>query len=663
MENLKNSLQHFAIGLLWSGTAVFHYWSINGKLHHISSFFLEIPLFIVIGALLYWGIAFALVCKKTKTQNSLLSVQLALSVFFLFIGPHRQLNQVIHGAVFIAYISCLGVFISWLFWKFHRKAKPTILVFLVVFGVSRAYESLVILNQQFQEYQHLQQSFSQDSIQKFLGQFQDDSFKHPFNIYQLSIDSYPNLVGYQRFGIDNSAFYQWLEDKNFKTYPHAASNGYDTFRTLTMMWIMKLIYPKPHQKELLTYDAYFGKNEVFARLTNQNYMIYCHYPCTTHEKSPKPAVLSNLKSTDDAIIYSFFTRYLLAYYFSNEVVEWFVGQRDALPKGTATHIQHYYNAIADLEIAKKQTAYKQGYIFLHDNWQRTRTQEGLEEVNFEVKTIIDDILKRDPQSIIIVSSDHGSRPEWTTPYTDLPIHNFGVMQAIRWPKVCERFKSVEQITGVNFFRYIFACLNDWEVPRHLEPDDGYMESLSRNDNKYFGLFLNVKDGKFLDLPQDVSGAMSHQEIKTIFANVKQQNQFHQKLYSAKGEAIINSTTKRYFCRANRLCINAPSQILYPLTGKESLLTFKYGLEKELAGQHKGVCFQVDLKNQQKTLNVWQDCILNQDQSQKIGKKAAIQIPTGQYQSILFKSYCLNGECVEAKASWGGDLFYEDFQIR
>ena len=651
-----------AIGLLWSSTAVLHYWSINGKLHHISSFFLEVPLFIVSGTLLYWGIAFALIFKRPKYQNPFLSIQLGLSVFFLFIAPHRQVNQVIHVGIFITYISLLGLFISWLCWKFDRKVKPMILIFLIVFGAARAYEAMIILKQQFQENQHLQKSFSQASVQKFLNQFQDDRFKHQFNIYHLSIDSYPNLIGYQRFGIDNSPFYQWLESKGFTTYPNAASNGYDTFRSLTMMWIMKLVYPHQSQKNLLTYDAYFGKNEVFARLTNQNYMIYCHYPCTTHEKAPKPAVLSNLKSTEDAIVYSFLTRYLLAYYFSNEVVEWFVGQRDAMPQGTATHIQHYYDAIQDLEIAKNQTAYKQAYFFLHDTWQRTRTKQGLEEVNVETKTMIEDILKRDTKSILIVSSDHGSRPEWTTPYTDLPIHNFGVMQAIRWPKACQRFNDVKQMTGVNFFRYIFACLNDWKEPRHLEPDDGYMESLSRNDNQHDGLFLNVKDGKFLDLPQDVSGKMSQQEIKKIFANAQQHNQFHQKLHSAKGEAMINSTTKRYFCRPNRLCINAPSEVIYPLDGTESRLMFKYGIEKELANKHKGICFQVNFKNQQTTLNVWQECILHQDASGEITQTAKISIPSNQFEQILFKSSCLNGECVEVKSSWGGDLFYEDFQI-
>ncbi len=657
MKHFKSSLSHFFVGLLWSGTAVLHYWSINGKLHHILSFFKEALPIIVVGAVLYWLLSFFILCKATKNPQRWLSVQLGFSIFFLFIGPHRQLNHTIHGLLFLTYVSILGFLVIWLCWRFHQKVKPLIFIFLLAFGASRAYESLVFLNEQYQDYQALKASFSRESAKEFLDKFkQHDDFQHKFNIYQLSTDSYPSLVGIKRFGIDNSDFYQWLDEKGFRTYPNAASNSADTFRTLNMMWRMELSFPE--HLENLTYESYFGKNEVFARLINQNYAIYCDYPCTAHERSPKPPIFANLKPASGTnTTYSFFTGYFFGYYFSNELVEWLAGPRDAMPNETGAYVDSYLNAQADFQLLKQAGLVENTYIFLHNITEFPRLQSIAESINSGLKTIIEDILKKDPGSMIIVSSDHGNRPEWTVPYGDIPLHNFGVIQAIYWPQVCRRFRDVEVLTGVNFFRYIFACLNGWKKPKHLEPNDGHMVYVSKNADfqKYNGIFLGVKNGKFLDYPKEINGKFSQQEIIELLTDSSQHNIFTKKLYSVEGESAINSTGLRHLCDGGKsLCIMAPSEVIYPLEGDESHLSFSYGIEENaLSNQHEGIYFQIFLKSSNKEEKIWESFI---EPQQRYVKNASIEIPMNTFQEIRFKNSCPK-QCVEAWGLWG------DFKIR
>jgi hypothetical protein len=79
----------------------------------------------------------------------------------------------------------------------------------------------------------------------------------------------------------------------------------------------------------------------------------------------------------------------------------------------------------------------------------------------------DRILADDPDAVIIVQADHGSRLsfDWMTPYEDsLPSmfnERFSVLNAIRLPERC-RNDSIEGLPLVNTYRLVFACLADSE---------------------------------------------------------------------------------------------------------------------------------------------------------------------------------------------------------
>jgi hypothetical protein len=87
-------------------------------------------------------------------------------------------------------------------------------------------------------------------------------------------------------------------------------------------------------------------------------------------------------------------------------------------------------------------------------------------VNQEVLTLVDRILEREPDAIIIIQGDHGSgflhnwkSHEWPS---DEFFERFSILNAIRLPERC-RGMHYPGISPVNTFRLVFACLKGEDV--------------------------------------------------------------------------------------------------------------------------------------------------------------------------------------------------------
>ena len=92
-------------------------------------------------------------------------------------------------------------------------------------------------------------------------------------------------------------------------------------------------------------------------------------------------------------------------------------------------------------------------------------------VNKEMRGLIDLLLKKDPNSIIIIQSDHGSgfvyvQSQGNTKFdfagsenwrNEAFLDRFGVINAWRVPQACK--SNLNSTMGtVNTFRYLFTCL-------------------------------------------------------------------------------------------------------------------------------------------------------------------------------------------------------------
>ncbi len=96
----------------------------------------------------------------------------------------------------------------------------------------------------------------------------------------------------------------------------------------------------------------------------------------------------------------------------------------------------------------------------------------------QLKFAIDEIIKKDPQAIIIIQGDHGSsvvnnfkeRP--TEKWTEKDIHEvFSILNIIRCPEDCQKL-LYDNITPVNTFRVIFSYIDGKKYP--LLPDISYI---------------------------------------------------------------------------------------------------------------------------------------------------------------------------------------------
>jgi hypothetical protein len=125
----------------------------------------------------------------------------------------------------------------------------------------------------------------------------------------------------------------------------------------------------------------------------------------------------------------------------------------------------------------------------------------------QVESIVDEIIQKDHEAVIVVSGDHGpfiaNQCEWTgdidTPeeYRD----RLGVLTAIRWPRGYDNRFDEELRTNVNVFRYVLASLIDGSTNAlggHV-PDDAFV----RGDNDVLQI---LDDGEFLIPPVKLSRA-------------------------------------------------------------------------------------------------------------------------------------------------------------
>lgn len=86
-------------------------------------------------------------------------------------------------------------------------------------------------------------------------------------------------------------------------------------------------------------------------------------------------------------------------------------------------------------------------------------------LDHETVGAVDRIMSGDPDAVVIVQSDHGSRLSfnWDQPYAEwtpaMLTERFGALDAIRLPERC-RETSIEGQPLVNTFRIVLACLSD-----------------------------------------------------------------------------------------------------------------------------------------------------------------------------------------------------------
>ena len=313
-------------------------------------------------------------------------------------------------------------------------------------------------------------------------------FKKKPNIYYIQPDGYVNFSelakGY--YDYDNAKFESFLADKDFKFYEDFRTNYGSTLLSNTSIFMMKHHYfnmnatasgdPVDARKIIVS------ENSVLKAFQNNDY--------TTHLISEKPYFLVNRPEL--GFDYS---------NFSNDDVA-LVSTGLNTDSDVVLPLEQYIKDHPDTNNFFFVQIFQPGHITsrLFDSkgveGERNLYLDELALANAKLERIIETIVAKDPEAMIIMMADHGgyvgfdhTRAMWKkTDDRDLVYSIFSSVMAVRWPNneppaVDEHFKS-----SVNMFRILFTYLSENEsYLNHLQDDASFVyikEFMTRGAYQY-----------------------------------------------------------------------------------------------------------------------------------------------------------------------------------
>lgn len=298
-------------------------------------------------------------------------------------------------------------------------------------------------------------------------------FKKTPNIYIIQSDGYANFSDLKKanYNFDNSDFEEYLGDKKFSLYPNFRSNYYSTLSSNSSMFAMKHhFYNNTKRKLNELYNArkvIVGKNPVLSILKKNNYKtnLLLEEPYLLVNR---PKLYYDYCNIDYAEI-SFLTQ---GFEFKKNIEE---DLKRAIERNSATNNFYFIEKFIPGHVAHKK------YLSKGKDVERKEYLEKLREANSWLKGIINFILEKDGNSLIVMVSDHGGfvgmdyTLESRIKQSDDELINtiFSSALAIRWPDEATVFDD-NLNSAVNLFRILFAYLGESEVfLESLQPDKSY----------------------------------------------------------------------------------------------------------------------------------------------------------------------------------------------
>ena len=333
------------------------------------------------------------------------------------------------------------------------------------------------------------------------------------NVYYLVPDGYPNQKGLQEiFGLDDGSLYQHLESLDFNIYHAALSNYSHTLSSLSSTLGMQHHYYQGsignsellHSREFVVSD----KNPVVRVFRANDYQV--HY---VHEKN---MMFAKGCFIDFCAPHIFMGDYLDILFsptlqnlpfirrvvdrFHNQSIEQIKTHIDKISVQPNNYFTYIHLSSPSHSPTSQQTPDKLASF-------REKFPKKIGVANKKITTVIERILSRDPQALIIINADHGGwgmgAYNWAGPkiFEGVPeklitLDHLGVLLAIRWPEKTVPEYGRDIRTNINLFRHIFAYLSEsQEILTTQVPDDGF---LTKGKGKE-GMVMNaVHDGKILE---------------------------------------------------------------------------------------------------------------------------------------------------------------------
>lgn len=310
------------------------------------------------------------------------------------------------------------------------------------------------------------------------------------NVIHIVLDGYARHDSLsETIGYDNESFLDALERRDFFIARDSYANYPTTFLSLSST--VRMNYPAtettpPFQDRTDFYDAIRGNNPVSHTLRKHGYR-YAYLGsawwdgskcgtsvdvCLSTTRAVRQALLAMtplrrfVRTTGRSIVGDIAAR--LDEIFARQPVYLFAHILAPHPPRTFTSSCAEItssNAASDGNVALTFWGDKDGYI------------RDLECTNDQVLALVDDILDRDPSTVILVHGDHGTAfaVDWSLAIDAWPDQQveerFAILMAVRLPKPCESV-LYPSLSPVNLYRALFACLG--HVEPQMRPDVLYV---------------------------------------------------------------------------------------------------------------------------------------------------------------------------------------------
>ena len=307
----------------------------------------------------------------------------------------------------------------------------------------------------------------------------DDIMKVGFvkkpNVYLIQPDGYVNFSELNKgyYDLDNGNFESYLTENNFVNYPNFRSNYASTLTSNTATFVMKHHY---YNKGTNFGEAINARNVIIT--SNPVLNIFKQNGYITHFMAQKPYLLLNKPE--------------IGYHKSNfklgDVA--YIGTGLGEPQDLMDPLKKYMEEDTDKPKFYFMEFFNPGHInnsksnTLGREEERKLWLESLDRANDILTDMIDMILEKDPNALIIVMADHGGFVGFDysqeiyrkTQDRDLIYSIFSSQFSVHWPNGDRPSAIADSVNSpVNLFRGIFSYLSENDsYLDHLEADESYV---------------------------------------------------------------------------------------------------------------------------------------------------------------------------------------------
>lgn len=308
------------------------------------------------------------------------------------------------------------------------------------------------------------------------------------NIFHFIADSYPRHDTLSRFvDLDNTDFISSLEERGFYVARTAYSNYPSTFlsisSTLSMRYLVTDETPRFETREVF-YSILGGANPVVDHLLHHDYR-YIHQGSDVWDGSRCGDRVEHCLSTGRA--------FQAALVDLTPLRRFLKRQRPSAVGDVGTHFEEIFDGrrpvylfshtmpphpprtfdrrCSELHVKDRQAP-------LRDYWgDLDGYRTDLKCVNRQLLDVVDALIERDPEAIILLHGDHGPAfgVDWSLPTDQWSAEQFeerfSILMALRLPRRCGHL-LYPTISPVNLYPVVFGCLA--RVDPVLQPDVSYV---------------------------------------------------------------------------------------------------------------------------------------------------------------------------------------------